>query len=69
MSYVLWCGHTLCKNCIIGLQWTVVKFPTLSIQLPLFISYPWCNLLSFRLKNCTQIAVVIINNIGQLKTI
>ncbi|KAK4799495.1 hypothetical protein SAY86_024860 [Trapa natans] len=49
VPYVLWCGHTLCKNCIIGLQWAVVKFPTLPIQLPLCISCPWCNLLSFRL--------------------
>lgn len=49
VPYVLWCGHTLCKNCILGLQWAVVKFPTLPIQLPLFISCPWCNLLSFRL--------------------
>uniref|UniRef100_A0A0E0NRE6 RING-type domain-containing protein n=1 Tax=Oryza rufipogon TaxID=4529 RepID=A0A0E0NRE6_ORYRU len=49
VPYVLWCGHTMCKNCILGLQWAVVKFPTLPIQLPLFISCPWCNLLSFRL--------------------
>jgi hypothetical protein len=49
VPYVLWCGHTLCKNCILGLQWAVVKFPTLPVQLPLFISCPWCNLLSFRL--------------------
>ncbi|XP_061365992.1 uncharacterized protein LOC133309252 [Gastrolobium bilobum] len=49
VPYVLWCGHTLCKNCILGLQWAVVKFPTLPIQLPLFISCPWCNFLSFRL--------------------
>ncbi|XP_028760071.1 uncharacterized protein LOC114754935 [Neltuma alba] len=49
VPYVLWCGHTLCKNCILGLQWAVVKVPTLPIQLPLFISCPWCNLLSFRL--------------------
>lgn len=49
IPYVLWCGHTLCKNCILGLQWAVVKFPTLPVQLPLFISCPWCNLLSFRL--------------------
>ncbi|XP_051121083.1 uncharacterized protein LOC127244552 [Andrographis paniculata] len=49
IPYVLWCGHTLCKNCILGLQWAVVKFPTLPLQLPLFISCPWCNLLSFRL--------------------
>ncbi|KAG9142443.1 hypothetical protein Leryth_018221 [Lithospermum erythrorhizon] len=48
IPYVLWCGHTLCKNCILGLQWAVVKFPTLPIQLPLFISCPWCNLLSLR---------------------
>lgn len=49
IPYVLWCGHTLCKHCILGLQWAVVKFPTLPIQLPLFISCPWCNLLSLRL--------------------
>ncbi|XP_065036383.1 uncharacterized protein LOC135581490 isoform X1 [Musa acuminata AAA Group] len=49
VPYVLWCGHTLCKNCVLGLQWAVVKFPTLPIQLPLFISCPWCQFLSFRL--------------------
>ncbi|XP_008805082.2 uncharacterized protein LOC103718167 [Phoenix dactylifera] len=49
VPYVLWCGHTLCKNCILGLQWAVVKSPTIPIQLPLFISCPWCNLLSLRL--------------------
>lgn len=49
VPYVLWCGHTLCKNCITGLNWPVVKFPPLPFQLPLFISCPWCNLLSLRL--------------------
>ncbi|GMI67037.1 hypothetical protein like AT3G29270 [Hibiscus trionum] len=49
VPYVLWCGHTLCKNCILGLQSAVVKFPTLPVQLPLFVSCPWCNLLSLRL--------------------
>jgi hypothetical protein len=49
VPYVLWCGHTMCKNCILGLHWAVVKFPSLPIQLPLFISCPWCNLLSFRM--------------------
>ncbi|KAA8547936.1 hypothetical protein F0562_004365 [Nyssa sinensis] len=49
VPYVLWCGHTLCKNCILGLRWAVVKFPTLPIQFPLFISCPWCNVLSLRL--------------------
>lgn len=49
VPYVLWCGHTLCKNCVLGLQWAVVKLPTLPIQLPFFISCPWCNQLSFRL--------------------
>ncbi|KAH0449955.1 hypothetical protein IEQ34_020647 [Dendrobium chrysotoxum] len=49
VPYVLWCGHTLCKNCVLGLQCAVVKFPSAPIQLPLFISCPWCNLLSFRL--------------------
>ncbi|KAJ9140514.1 hypothetical protein P3X46_031153 [Hevea brasiliensis] len=49
LPYVLWCGHTLCKNCVLGLQRAMVKLPTLPIQLPFFISCPWCNLLSFRL--------------------
>jgi len=49
VPYVLWCGHTLCKNCVMGLQWAVVNFPNLPIQLPLFIACPWCHLLSFRL--------------------
>ncbi|KDP31305.1 hypothetical protein JCGZ_11681 [Jatropha curcas] len=49
VPYVLWCGHTLCKNCVLGLQRAVVKLPTLPIQLPFFISCPWCNLLSFRM--------------------
>ncbi|CAA2996015.1 uncharacterized protein LOC111400905 [Olea europaea var. sylvestris] len=49
IPFVLWCGHTLCKNCILGLQWAVVKFPSLPYQLPLFISCPWCNFLSLRL--------------------
>eukprot|EP01018_Ginkgo_biloba_P037458 Gb_34790 [translate_table: standard] len=49
VPYVLWCGHTLCKHCVLGLQWATVKFPTLPVQLPLFIACPWCQLLSFRL--------------------
>ncbi|KAJ0049416.1 hypothetical protein Pint_16184 [Pistacia integerrima] len=49
VPYVLWCGHTLCKNCVLGLQRAVVKLPTLPLQLPFFISCPWCNLLSLRL--------------------
>lgn len=49
IPYVLWCGHTLCKNCVLGLQWAVLKFPTQQFQLPFFISCPWCHLLSFRL--------------------
>jgi hypothetical protein len=49
VPYVLWCGHSLCKNCVLGLQWALVKLPTLPILLPFFISCPWCNMLSFRL--------------------
>lgn len=48
VPYVLWCGHTLCKNCVLGLQSAILKLPNLPIQLPFFISCPWCNLLSFR---------------------
>ena len=49
VPYVLWCGHTLCKNCILGLQWAIVKLPTQQIKIPFFISCPWCHLLSLRL--------------------
>ncbi|EEF47810.1 uncharacterized protein LOC8284479 [Ricinus communis] len=49
VPYVLWCGHTLCKNCVLGLQRAIVKPLPLPIQLPFFISCPWCNLLSLRL--------------------
>ncbi|KAF8400494.1 hypothetical protein HHK36_013792 [Tetracentron sinense] len=49
VPYVLWCGHTLCKTCVFSLRWATVKFPTLPVQLPLFISCPWCQLLCFRL--------------------
>ncbi|KAF6176509.1 hypothetical protein GIB67_007892 [Kingdonia uniflora] len=49
VPYILWCGHTLCKTCILSLRWAEVKLPTLPVQLPLFVSCPWCQLLSFRL--------------------
>ncbi|KAI4314102.1 hypothetical protein L6164_027039 [Bauhinia variegata] len=49
VPYVLWCGHTLCKNCILGLQRAAIKFPTQQVKIPFFISCPWCQLLSFRL--------------------
>ncbi|KAK4263543.1 hypothetical protein QN277_028937 [Acacia crassicarpa] len=49
VPYVLWCGHTICKNCILGLQLAVLKLPAQQIKIPFFISCPWCQLLSFRL--------------------
>lgn len=49
VPYVLWCGHTLCQNCILGLQPAVLKLPTQQIKIPLFISCPWCHLISLRL--------------------
>lgn len=49
VPYVLWCGHTLCKNCVLGLQWAVIKVPTVPMQLPFFVCCPWCNLLSLRI--------------------
>lgn len=49
VPYVLWCGHTLCKNCILALQLAVLKLPAQQITIPFFISCPWCHLLSFRL--------------------
>lgn len=49
VPYVLWCGHSLCKNCLLGLKSASVKISTQQIQIPLFVSCPWCNLLTLRL--------------------
>ncbi|XVF43195.1 hypothetical protein PTKIN_Ptkin02bG0021100 [Pterospermum kingtungense] len=49
VPYVLWCGHTLCQNCVLGLQPAVLKLSTQQIKIPLFVSCPWCHLLSIRL--------------------
>ncbi|KAD5961057.1 hypothetical protein R6Q59_014051 [Mikania micrantha] len=49
VPYVLWCGHSLCKNCVLALHWAVVKIPPLPVRLPLLIACPWCNLLSPRI--------------------
>ncbi|XVE53156.1 hypothetical protein DITRI_Ditri02bG0181400 [Diplodiscus trichospermus] len=37
------------ENCILGLQPAVLKLPTQQINIPLFVSCPWCHLLSPRL--------------------
>lgn len=49
VPYILWCGHTLCKNCVLGLQWAVLKLPAQQIKIPFLVSCPWCHLLSLRL--------------------
>ncbi|XP_022150303.1 uncharacterized protein LOC111018502 [Momordica charantia] len=49
IPYVLWCGHTLCKNCVLGLQGSVLKVATRQIRVPICISCPWCHQLSLRL--------------------
>ncbi|KAG7590098.1 RING-type zinc-finger LisH dimerization motif [Arabidopsis suecica] len=50
VPYVLWCGHTICKYCLLGLQRAVViKSSALPFQLPFFVACPWCNILSLRL--------------------
>ncbi|KAJ8760837.1 hypothetical protein K2173_021875 [Erythroxylum novogranatense] len=49
VPYVLWCGHTLCGNCVLALQGAVFEFSGKRVALPLFISCPWCHLFSFRL--------------------
>lgn len=49
VPYVLWCGHTLCKNCVLGLRLAALKFSAQRVQIPFFVSCPWCNLLTFRL--------------------
>lgn len=48
VPYVLWCGHSLCKNCVLGLQGSVLKLATRQIRIPIFISCPWCHQLSLR---------------------
>lgn len=54
--YVLWCGHTLCRNCVMGLRWAMIKLPGLTLQMPLFIQCPWCQFLTARLtwKGCLK---------------
>ncbi|KAJ4959269.1 hypothetical protein NE237_026380 [Protea cynaroides] len=47
--HILWCGHSLCKTCILSLQSVEIKFPFLSMQLPILISCPWCQFLCFKL--------------------
>ncbi|KAK4423701.1 hypothetical protein Salat_1953000 [Sesamum alatum] len=49
VPYVLWCGHTLCRNCLLALEWAVIKLSAQQIQIPFFVACPWCNLLTFRL--------------------
>lgn len=50
VPYVLWCGHTICKYCLLGLQRAVVnKSSGFPFQLPFFVACPWCNFLSLRL--------------------
>ncbi|KAK4358028.1 hypothetical protein RND71_023638 [Anisodus tanguticus] len=49
VPYVLWCGHSLCKNCLLGLKPASVKISTQQVQIPLFVSCPWCNLMTLRL--------------------
>ncbi|KAL9246344.1 hypothetical protein vseg_019891 [Gypsophila vaccaria] len=48
VPYVLWCGHSLCQNCVLALQWAVLTLPAQKFKLPFFVSCPWCNLLSLR---------------------
>ncbi|XP_010552556.1 PREDICTED: uncharacterized protein LOC104822897 [Tarenaya hassleriana] len=49
VPYVLWCGHTLCQNCVLGLQSAVLRLPAQDIKVPFVIACPWCHLYSFRL--------------------
>ncbi|KAL1218476.1 hypothetical protein V5N11_001644 [Cardamine amara subsp. amara] len=49
VPYVLWCGHTLCQNCVFGLQSAVLRLSSQDIRIPFFVSCPWCQLLSFRI--------------------
>ncbi|KAG2254339.1 hypothetical protein Bca52824_084475 [Brassica carinata] len=50
VPYVLWCGHTICKFCLLGLQRAIVnKSSGFPFQLPFFVACPWCSFLSLRL--------------------
>ncbi|XP_057495018.1 uncharacterized protein LOC130780080 [Actinidia eriantha] len=49
VPYVLWCGHTVCKNCVLGINCAALKFSNQLIEIPFFISCPWCHLLTLRL--------------------
>ncbi|KAJ0256442.1 hypothetical protein HA466_0094010 [Hirschfeldia incana] len=50
VPYVLWCGHSICKDCLLGLHRAVViKHSGFPFQLPFFVTCPWCNMLSLRL--------------------
>ncbi|KAL1828844.1 hypothetical protein ACET3Z_007256 [Daucus carota] len=49
VPYVLWCGHTLCKNCLLGLQLASFEVADQKVRIPFFISCPWCHLLTLRL--------------------
>ncbi|CAH8363819.1 unnamed protein product [Eruca vesicaria subsp. sativa] len=49
VPYVLWCGHTLCQNCVFALQPAVLKLSSQDIKIPFFVSCPWCQLFSFRI--------------------
>lgn len=49
VPYVLWCGHTLCQNCVFSLRPPVlVTLSGRDVSLPFLVSCPWCQLLSFR---------------------
>ncbi|KAG2272882.1 hypothetical protein Bca52824_067437 [Brassica carinata] len=49
VPYVLWCGHTLCQNCVFALQPAVSTLSGHDIRVPFFVSCPWCQLLSLRI--------------------
>ncbi|KAL0801331.1 hypothetical protein Bca101_056507 [Brassica carinata] len=49
VPYVLWCGHTLCQNCVFALQPAVSTLSGHDVRVPFFVSCPWCQLLSLRI--------------------
>ncbi|KAK3442952.1 hypothetical protein EUGRSUZ_B03176 [Eucalyptus grandis] len=48
VPYVLLRGHTLCKNCVLALQSSLLNFPGQQIEISFLISCPRCRLLSLR---------------------
>eukprot|EP00271_Cylindrocystis_brebissonii_P021673 TRINITY_DN788_c0_g1_i1.p1 TRINITY_DN788_c0_g1~~TRINITY_DN788_c0_g1_i1.p1 ORF type:complete len:298 (+),score=29.84 TRINITY_DN788_c0_g1_i1:56-949(+) len=49
--HALWCGHSLCRECVVSLPCpSFNSFPPLTFQLPFCIPCPWCQWLTLRIR-------------------